>query len=184
MAEKPGRHMKPIRVVITGPECTGKSTLSERLAEYFDTAFVPEYAREYVQRLGRKYNYDDIVHIAETQLEQIKQDYPGKKIVFYDTWLVITKIWLKVVYGHYPEWIDRELESEYVDLWLLCDTDIPWYADGVRENGGEMRDRLYKIYLNEIRDLKGNYFVVQGTGDQRFLNALKIILKTFPELNT
>jgi len=170
------------RIVLTGPECTGKSTLTARLAEYFDTTFVPEYAREYIEGLGRNYTHTDIIHIAEKQLDQIHLNSGGKGIVFYDTWLIITKVWFEVLYGHYPLWIDEALKSGVIDLWLICDTDIPWIADNVRENGGEMRELLYQRYLSEIKKINGRYEVINGTGDQRFLNALKAIKKYFPDI--
>jgi NadR type nicotinamide-nucleotide adenylyltransferase len=171
-----------IRIVITGPECTGKSTLTARLAEYSDTSFVPEYAREYIEGLDRKYTHTDILHIAEKQLNQVQHVSDEKGIVFYDTWLIITKVWFEVLYGHYPLWIDQVIKSGVIDLWLICATDIPWIADNVRENGGEMREQLFHRYLSEIKKINGRYEVINGTGDQRFLNALKVIKKYFPDI--
>jgi nicotinamide riboside kinase len=182
MAEKSKSCMKTIRVVITGPECTGKSTLSARLAEYFDTVFISEYARDYIEALTRNYTYEDVLYIAEKQLSQVKDGFGDKNIVFFDTWLIITKVWFKVLYGHYPGWIDDELKKGYIDLWLICSTDIPWIADGVRENGGEMREKLFAMYLAEIEQIGGRYAIIHGTGDQRFLNALKAIKKFFPDI--
>lgn len=174
--------MKTIRVVLTGPECTGKSTLSARLAGYFNTVFNGEYARDYVEALKRDYTYDDILHIAKTQLSQVTDKYGDRKIVFFDTWLIITKIWFKVIYGNSPDWIDDELKRGYIDLWLICATDIPWYADGIRENGGEMREKLFTMYMAEVENIGGNYAVIKGTGDQRFLNAIAAIKNFFPDI--
>jgi NadR type nicotinamide-nucleotide adenylyltransferase len=174
--------MNPIRIVITGPECTGKTTLASRLAEYFGTVFIAEYAREYVENLGRQYCYRDVMHIAEKQLEQVKSSYGDNKIVIFDTWLIITKIWFEVVYGRYPLWIDDELNKGIIDLWLICSTDIPWFSDGVRENGGEKREELFNMYLSELKKIKGRYAIIEGTGDQRFFNALKAIKGYFPDL--
>jgi nicotinamide riboside kinase len=94
-----------IRIVLTGPECTGKSTLAQQLSLHFDTVYVPEYAREYIANLCRPYNYDDVMHIAEVQRKQAYETVnPANKIVFFDTYLVITKVWLEVVFGRCPEY--------------------------------------------------------------------------------
>jgi NadR type nicotinamide-nucleotide adenylyltransferase len=162
--------------VITGPECTGKTTLADQLATHFNTRYFPEYARDYVAHLGIHYVYDDLVRIAEVQLKQAHED--AEKVdglVFLDTYLVITKIWFKVVYGQYPEWIDRELSQKTIDLYLLCNTELPWIADPVRENGGEMREKLFLMYKNELDKFGCRYEVVTGTGSQRLYNAIEAV---------
>src|SRR5512133_2288419 len=118
--EERNKVLKEIRrIVITGPECTGKSTLVVQLASHYNTDFVSEYARDYVANLGRPYTYEDVVHIAEVQVQQAKKNYQSKNnLLFLDTYLIITKGWFEVVYGHYPEWIDHELELNKVDLYL------------------------------------------------------------------
>jgi nicotinamide riboside kinase len=179
----PGIMNNLIRVVITGPECTGKSSLATRLAGHFGAEFIPEYAREYIEALRRPYTYADVLHIAEKQLEQAEKGITGKSnIVFFDTWLIITKVWFDVLYGHYPLWIDEELNKGYINLWLICNTDIPWVPDKVRENGGEMREILYRRYLYEIEKIHARNAIISGTGEQRFVNALKAIDKYFPDI--
>ena len=165
-----------IRVVITGPECTGKSTLTEQLALHFHTEYIPEYAREYIGDLCRPYNYEDVEHIAEVQRKQAHEWNGAKgRILFLDTYLIITKVWFQVVFGRYPEWIDSELTDGVIDLYLLCDTSIPWTADGLRENGGEMREKLYRMYKSELDKLECKYFEVTGTGTQRLSRAIQAV---------
>jgi NadR type nicotinamide-nucleotide adenylyltransferase len=175
---------KTIRIVITGPECTGKSTLTRELAEYFQGPYIPEYARDYIEKLNRPYNYKDVLHIAETQLMQGTSAFADAKVIFFDTYLVITKIWFEVVYNRYPAWIEDEIKRQKMDLYLLCDTSIPWIADDVRENGGAMREVLYLKYQHELENMGCKYAVVKGIGQQRLTNAIEIIHHFFPDICT
>ena len=92
-----------------------------------------------------------------------------------DTYLIITKVWFDVVFNHHPDWIDDELKRKTIDLFLLCNTDIPWVADPVRENGGEMRERLFVMYKKELDLLGYNYSIIRGNGNERFQEALKAV---------
>lgn len=171
------------RVAVTGPECTGKSTLTIQLAEYFNAGYVQEYARDYIGGLNRSYTFQDVIHIAEVQRDQaIAAISNDGRIVFFDTWLIITKVWLQVVYGRYPKWIDEELQHQTMDLYLLCNTDIPWVADKVRENGGEMREVLYQRYLSELEKLDCNFVIIKGIGQQRINMAIEAINHFFPDI--
>jgi NadR type nicotinamide-nucleotide adenylyltransferase len=171
-----GEPGKIIRVALTGPECTGKSVLAEQLAAHYHTVFVPEYARNYVAELGRQYTYEDVVHIAETQKAQaLSCAAKADRILFLDTYLIITKIWFEVVFGRYPEWIDNELSNKTIDLYLLCEPDIPWMADPVRENGGEMREKLFVMYRQQLDRFGLNYTLINGTGRLRTENAIKAV---------
>ncbi|HRW63300.1 MAG TPA: ATP-binding protein [Bacteroidales bacterium] len=164
------------RIVLIGPESTGKTELAQFLSKKLDTVFVPEYAREYIENLNRKYTYNDVVHIAETQINLSKRFInQANKVLFYDTYLIITKIWFKVVFNTYPSWIDKELTDNPIDLFLLCNTDIEWLPDAVRENGGEMREKLFEMYKQEIESFGFKYEIVKGVGEERFQNALEIV---------
>ena len=163
-----------IRVVITGPESTGKTSLSERLSKHYNTPYIPEYAREYVTDLKRSYTLEDVIYIAEKQTE-LDNHYAkmANKVLFYDTYLIITKVWLDVVFNHQLPWIDKILNSNHIDMYLLCFPDIPWVPDPVRENGGEMRNVLFKRYQNELKQHNCVHHIIRGK--QRFEAAVGFI---------
>ena len=167
------------RVVITGPESTGKTELARALAMKLGTVWVPEYARYYVENLQRPYSYDDVVEIARFQITREKELAlkTENKIIIFDTWLIITKVWLDVVYGVCPEWVTNYIRSAEIDLFIVCDTDLPWVADPVRENGGEKRDQLLQVYINEIRSFGFEFEIVGGLGGKRLENALNALSK-------
>jgi len=172
-----------LKIVITGPESTGKSTLSEQLAKHYHTVYIPEYARSYVENLNRPYTFEDVEHIAKQQVEDAKAyELKANKLLFLDTYLIITKVWFDVVYQHCPEWIIDAIRQSDIDLFLLCSTDLPWEADKVRENGGEMREELHHIYQQELENFKLSYAMVGGMGNQRLTNAVAIIDKYFEQL--
>ena len=168
-----------IRVILTGPESTGKTELASVLAKKYNTVYIPEYARDYIEKLERPYNYADIEHIAKHQLKQM-EDFSarGFKVIFVDTYLLITKIWFDWVYKRCPEWLEPELLKTKNDLYLLCKPDIPWYPDNVRENGGEIRDELFDKYENKLKHLEMHFKYVSGIGEERIKNACEQI-KTF-----
>jgi NadR type nicotinamide-nucleotide adenylyltransferase len=167
------------RIVITGPESTGKTELAQALAGKLNAVWIPEYARQYVENLNRPYNYDDVVQIARYQIAQEKQYTSALKngILIFDTWLIITKVWLEVVFGKCPAWISNHIKSSKIDLFLLCDTDLPWIPDPVRENGGEKRKELFQLYCSEICSFGFKYEVISGFGPSRTENALNTLLK-------
>jgi nicotinamide riboside kinase len=173
--EKNNGKMSTRKIVITGPESTGKTLLTKQLAEHFSMPFISEIARDYVENLGRKYTKSDILKIAKLQIEaeeKILQQKP--EYVFLDTDLVITKIWLLHLYGNSPKWIDRHLKENPAFYYLLCYYDIDWQYDPVRENPN-IREHLYRKYKQEIERLSINYSIIKGNGEQRFKNAIKAL---------
>lgn len=167
---------KPLIIALTGAESTGKTTLAEALSKHYKVPFVPEFAREYVKNLNKKYTFDDIELIAENQIDQYKQQVSLENpLVILDTWLLITKVWFEVVFGQSPEWLEEKIRNTKIDLFLVCDTDLPWEDDGIRENGGENRLRLQEKYLVEIKKYGFPYSFVRGTGNNRVQNAINCI---------
>lgn len=168
--------MNILKVVVTGPESTGKTRLASELASFFNTVWVPEYAREYISGLSHRYRYEDVENIAREQINQENNLLPeANGILFYDTDLIVTKVWFKVVFGRYPEWIDSVIINSPADLYLVCDTDIPWVPDPVRENGGKMRDTLMGLYIDEIESTGSSWRKISGSGQARTNCAIKVI---------
>ncbi len=165
-----------IRIVVTGPESTGKTNISDYLATQLNALWVPEYARYYVSSLRSKYSYRDIEHIAGKQIDDyLKYTGKGSGMVIFDTWLIITKVWFDVVFGKHPGWLDEKIAQLPIDLYLLCSPDIPWEPDDVRENGGRSRDLLFNRYRKEIEALQVPLQIISGRGGERFRSALKAV---------
>lgn len=171
---------RPRIIVITGAESTGKSHLTRELAAHFSAPWFPEYAREYLEKHPHPYTREEVIHIARKQVAQMEQALAsGEEWYFFDTWLIITRVWMEVVYGAAPPFITEAIAASRVDLFLLCDTDLPWEPDPLRENGGEMRNQLSEIYRSLLERAGFRYALVTGTGKTRITNALRIIGNTF-----
>ncbi len=167
----------PKIIVITGAESTGKSVLTETLAKHFEVPFIPEIAREYIEDLNRKYSYEDVEIIAKKQVNLLNQLLKSNQpYIFVDTWLIITKIWFEVVFEKVPTWIENEIQNTRVALFLVCDTDLPWIPDTVRENGGKNREILQQKYIQQIKKYNFRYTIISGKNEKRFENALNSLI--------
>ena len=154
------------KVGIIGPESTGKSTLSAYLAHRYNGVLIPEYAREYMEHLSPdyRYTYEDIVAIARQQiqkLEELHQAFSTKDtLVFFDTELIITKVWFEHKYGIVPDFVLEALHRYPMDIYLLCYPDMPWQPDPVRENPN-IREYLFAWYEREIQALNIPYYIIK-----------------------
>jgi len=169
-----------LKIAIIGPESTGKTLLAEKLANHFQSFWIPEYAREYVENLSGPYTYEDICVIAHKQIEEeqeIESCRSTSGFIFFDTELIITKVWFSYRYGQVPEFLSEQLNSGFFDLYLLCSPDLPWEPDPVREHGDD-REFFFNWYKKEIEQTGKPYVIVTGFGDQRFQNALNGIKTT------
>lgn len=173
--EKIVQNTSIIKIALIGPESTAKSTLSKKIADYYKTVFVPEFARKYIENLSQKYTYEDIEIIARKQVELEHQALRyAKKYVFIDTELILTKVWFDVVFNKHPNWIEKGIIDSQIKLYLLCSPDIPWEYDSVRENP-DKRDYLFNCYKKEIERFGFDYEIITGMNDIRFKNSIKAI---------
>lgn len=164
------------KIAILGPESTGKTELAALLAKHFDGEWVPEYARSYIENLGQAYNFQDICNIAIRQIEQ-ENEYlhrPGNGYVFFDTDLIITKVWFEYCYKTVPDFVTKHLKKNIYDAYLLCLPDLPWQPDKVREHGSD-RDFFFEWYQKEIEKTGKPFRITGGTGHQRLLNAIEAV---------
>lgn len=167
------------KIAITGPESTGKSTLSELLANYFNTQWVPEYSRDYLAGLDRPYNMDDILKIAQGQVERENElVLKANKYLFCDTELINTKIWSIHKYNTCPKWIVDSIKTHIYDLYLLCYVDIPWEDDPLRENPRE-REFFFNWFKKELEAYGFPYIIIKGNIFQRTEDAIKNIHRFF-----
>lgn len=169
------------KIVITGPESTGKSKLSEALAVHFNTLWCPEYAREYLRANGKDYTYADLAKIARGQLakEEIyvaQAVTESKELVFIDTDMHVMKVWSEFVFGKTDPFIEQQLAVRHYDLYLLCDIDLPWEADELREHPEkETRKQLFNIYKTLLSEQATPWIVINGTGADRLTAAIKAV---------
>jgi NadR type nicotinamide-nucleotide adenylyltransferase len=168
---------KLIKAAITGPESTGKSTLASTLAQYYKTVWVPEYAREYLNKLKRPYTFEDVEKIAAKQIElEDKLASTAGNLLFCDTELIVIKIWMEFKYLSVPDWINREIGKRKYDVVLLCDIDIPWMPDPLRENP-DLRSYFFNWFKREIEANDQKYFIISGNETQRKKQAVEVIDK-------
>jgi len=167
------------RIAITGPESTGKSILAKALAKHFNGNVVDEYAREYIDQLGRPYKEGDLLEIAKGQIE--KEDEVAKKAdgyLFCDTELTVIDIWGQEKFGRSHTWINEQLEKRAYDLYLLCDIDLEWKPDPQRENPYD-RVHLLDLYRQSLKERSIKYKLISGQGNERIRNAIKYISEHF-----
>jgi len=163
-----------LKIAILGPESTGKTILAEELAGHFKSSWVPEYAREYVERLVIPYTFEDVCNIARKQIEQekeVEKSASKAEYIFFDTELIITKVWFSYRFKQVPDFVTEQLNSGFFDFYLLCSPDLPWEPDPVREHG-EDREFFFEWYKKEIEQTGKPYVIVTGMGKQRLLNAI------------
>jgi len=161
-----------LKIIVTGPECSGKTTLCKTLSEHFNIHFSEEYAREYIDKLDRAYTQTDLLEIAKGQLQS---DLNSQLL---DTDLITIKIWSEYKYGNCDKWILEKIEKQKSEkrFYLLCKPDIPWEADPLRESPIN-RDDLFEIYNKELDYLEHNYFIVEGRN--RIQKAIEKLLSLF-----
>ena len=174
------------KIVIIGPESTGKSSLCQQLAAQYNALWVPEYAREYLTKHGMNYTYDDLLHIAKGQAA-LEDEYtktteehfrpqlsrlPAHVPLFIDTNMYVMKVWCEFVFGKCHQWILDQIKIRAYDLYILCNIDLPWIKDELREYPDvETRQVLYTIYKNILQEQAVPWVEVSGDYNERFIGA-------------
>ncbi len=161
------------KIGLIGSESCGKSTLSQQLAEYYSGIYVPEYAREYVEQLTQPYTFSDVCNIAKRQIEQLTEIYQTN-FIFFDTELIITKVWFLDKYNCVPDFLEEALKNNPIEFYLLLEPDLPFEQDPVRENP-HRREELFLWYKQELEYYGFNYKTVDGIGDFRLKKAIDCI---------
>lgn len=178
------------KIVIIGPESTGKSTLCEQLAQQYNTMWCPEFAREYLLTYGTNYSFDDLLSIAKGQLA-LEEEYvsmlkgqhstPDKNQtncppLFIDTDMYVMKVWCEFVFNKCHNWILKQIAARKYDLYLLCNTDIPWVKDELREYPDlERRQQLYHIYKDLLINQSTPWVEISGSYEERLAKALTAV---------
>lgn len=168
-------NQKPIRIAITGPESTGKSSIATQLAIHYKTLFVKEYARTYINLLNRPYVEADILTIAQNQLAN--EDHLAtlaNQVLFCDTDLTVCKIWSEVKYNRCHPWIVRKVNEHTYPLYLLMDIDLEWQEDPQREHP-HMRQLLFDLYKQSLESRNVNFKVISGQDENRLKLAIDIV---------
>lgn len=166
------------KIAIIGPESTGKSTLSNQLALHYQTSWVPEYAREYLEHLNHPYAETDLLAIAKGQLKAEDQQLGTAKndLLFCDTDLYVIKVWSEHKYNTCHPWILQQIAKRDYSIYLLTDIDIPWQNDPQREHPDpRMRAYFYNVYHDIVIHSGIPWFNIRGDYNTRLVTAVEAI---------
>ena len=175
-----------VKVVLFGPESTGKTTLSQQLARHYNTVWAPEYAREYLQdkwnNTRKTCEASDIIPIAVGQMK-LENDLAKKadKVLICDTDLLETKVYSQEYYGGFVDKkLDKAAKENQYDLYLLTYIDTPWEADDLRDRP-EQREEMFRAFEQALKDHNKNYILLKGDKKTRLKKAVKAIDKILAE---
>ena len=159
------------RICITGAECTGKTTLAKMLSARFGEPWVPEFARNYLDNLGRPYEQSDLVKIAEGQLEQEQAlEQNSKTLLICDTNLLVIKVWSEHKYGFCDPKVSTLHTQRIYHHYILTDSNIAWEEDPQREHP-DLREYFQNIYRQLVQQSGVSYTEVSGTIEERLEQA-------------
>lgn len=163
-----------MKIVFTGPESTGKTSVSISVAEQMGGEWYPEYAREFLLSQGGKYTYEDIEKIGLEQEKQRSQP-TDNTFQIYDTGTIVLYIWSMFKYGKCAPAIKKQLIHQNTNLYFLCSPEgIPWEEDPLRENPNQ-RNELFNLYHKTLLELNANFILLKGNKNERINTALKVI---------
>jgi NadR type nicotinamide-nucleotide adenylyltransferase len=164
-----------LRIVFTGSESTGKSTLAAAVAKHYGVEVVPEFVRAFAEQRGGAIEFSDHGQIARGQMA-LEDEYVARArtLVIQDTDLLSTVVYCKHYFGRCPEWIEEAARARRPDLYVLCGTDVPWIADGVRDRG-HMRNEMQELFIAAVAASQAASASISGAPDVRLARAIDII---------
>lgn len=172
-----GNRQKVRRIAIVGPESTGKTDLARYLAEQYQSAWVPEFARAYLENLHRPYAKDDLLTIAHGQVQSENAlAEKANHFLFCDTNLVVIKIWSEFKYHSCDPEILTLMRNQKYDLHLLMDVDLPWEDDPLREHP-DKRQKLFDLYKAELENTQTKFTIIRGDYASRRTAAIEAVEK-------
>jgi NadR type nicotinamide-nucleotide adenylyltransferase len=171
------------KITFIGAESTGKTTLSLKIAAHLSATWIPEYGRVYVEQVRSVVDQRDmdLIVLGQMALEDWGRRH-AQRLLVCDTDMLTSCIWNERYFNHYPDWMSREFEQRRSDLFLLCDIDLLWVADEIRDSGGERRRWFHRRFLEELHARHLPYALISGTYDERFQRARDAITQRFPEV--
>ncbi|WP_301923853.1 AAA family ATPase [Ferruginibacter sp.] len=169
------------KIVIIGPESTGKSSLCTQLASHYKTDWVKEYAREYLLENGTAYTFENLLEVAkgqieleETAIENMLQSDTG--LLFIDTNMYVMKVWCEFVFEKCHHWILNTIVERKYDLYLLCNIDLPWVKDELREYPDLVtREKLYHHYKDIMLNQQVPWIDIYGNYEERLQKAIDAV---------
>lgn len=165
-----------MKIAFTGPESTGKTTLSMLVSEMFDGVYVPEFSRSFLEKRNGFYEEQDLDTIAIGQCEALQIELKtANHLIVSDTDMTVMKVWSQFKYGKVSPLIEKLYQEESFDHLFLCDTDIPWEEDPLREHP-EKREELFRLYLELIQVKTKNFTIVKGSMEER-LSQVRYVLE-------
>ena len=165
-----------IQAVVTGSECTGKTTLAEALAAHYETVWVPEFARQFVIKKGASPEYEDVEAIARGQIA-LEDERPGEssRILIKDADLLSTIVYSYHYYGNCPHWIELAFDKRSADIYLLADIDVPWIPDGEQRDRGDLREKMHELFRSALNDRCLKFVEIRGSRGKRLDAAISAI---------
>lgn len=165
-----------MRIVVTGSECTGKTTLAQALADHFKVPCVPEYVRMFVQEQGRPPTAADVDAIARGQVA-LEAEYAasGGSLLILDTDLLSTAVYSRHYYGECPPWVAAKLSRQPGDLYLLAGIDVPWVPDGAQRDRGHRRAEMQQLFRDALAQRSLKTVELQGAMADRLRSAIGAI---------
>ena len=177
------------KIVVIGPESTGKSTLCQRLADHFKTDWCREYARAFLLQHGTDYSYEDLLEVAKGQTKS-EDDFIAliasqkKSIAFIDTDMYVMKVWCEFVFGKCHPYILHQINERKYDGYLLCSPDLPWVKDELREYPDlKTRELLYHHYKDLLVNQHLPWYEVKGNDPARTDDAIQWVSSLITHLN-